>query len=316
AGVLYYALTGRWPHAEAGRANAPDAMRDPHGVIAPPRLVRGGVSAYLDELTTALLDQRLALPTADVLLAELSRLSAPVEETDEAYEDTEHPLGFDSYPYQRSEPPRQAGRKMAVGVLALVLIATAGLLVGIRLIASAGASSPDGRDATAPSTPAGEEAAPKPIALQASQVRIVDPKGDRTELRGVDAVVDGDQDTAWETQNYRRSPDFGGLKPGMGVLVDLGQARFVGAVAVNFSAPGATAEIRTGTADPGSSSAGDTEVVQSFKRVGETQVDLKTNHVFQVEQETRYLLLWITSMPATDDGRFQIGVQEIVVHAR
>ncbi|HET8643417.1 MAG TPA: protein kinase family protein [Pseudonocardiaceae bacterium] len=315
AGVLYFALTGYWPHAEAGRANLPDAVRDPNGILAPPRVMRGGVPAYLDQLTTNLLDRRLALPSADVLVVELGRLSTPVEADDEAYEDTESPLGFGSYP--RSEAPRRAGRKMAVGVLALVLIATTGLLVGAKLLSSAGAgaSSSGARGTAAPPT-AGDQAAPKPIELQSGQVRIVDPKGDRTELAGVAAVVDGRRDTAWETQNYRGNPRFGGLKPGMGVLLDLGQPRFVGAVEVNFSAPGTTAEIRTGTTDPGSSTAGDAEVVQTFKRVGEPMTDLHTNHVFQVEQEARYLLLWITSMPPASDGRFQIGVQEIVVHAR
>jgi len=316
AGVLYFALAGSWPHAEAGRANLPDAVRDVNGILAPPRLMRGGVPPYLDELTTNLLDRRLALPSADVLVAELGRLSTPAEaDGDEAYEDTESPLGFGSYP--RSETPRRVGRKMAIGVLALVLIATAGLVAGAKLLSSAGAgASSSGAKGTASPPTAGGEAAPKPIALKSDQVRIVDPKGDRTELTGVAAVVDNRPDTAWETQNYRGSPNFGGLKPGMGVLLDLGQPRFVGNVAVNFSAPGTTAEIRTGGTDPGSSSAGDAEVVATFKRVGEAATDLPTNHVFTVEQDTRYLLLWITSMPQASDGRFQLGVQEIVVYAR
>nr|BFE66953.1 hypothetical protein GCM10020092_002540 [Actinoplanes digitatis] len=61
-GILYYALTGRWPHAEIGRSRLPDAMRDANGVIAAPRQIRAGVPAYLDDLTMDLLDKRVVAP--------------------------------------------------------------------------------------------------------------------------------------------------------------------------------------------------------------------------------------------------------------
>src|SRR5437764_1989338 len=40
--ILYCALTGYWPHAEAGVSAVPDAIRDESGVLTPPRPVRGG----------------------------------------------------------------------------------------------------------------------------------------------------------------------------------------------------------------------------------------------------------------------------------
>src|SRR6185437_160181 len=46
AAVLYCALTGHWPHAEAGATALPDAVRDPSGALAAPRQVRGGVPGH------------------------------------------------------------------------------------------------------------------------------------------------------------------------------------------------------------------------------------------------------------------------------
>ncbi|HET9516667.1 MAG TPA: protein kinase family protein, partial [Actinoplanes sp.] len=79
-GILYYALTGHWPHAEAGPSALPDAVRDGGGGIAAPRQVRAGIPAYLDDLTMDLLDSRIAAPDAEVLAAELGRLDSAEEE--------------------------------------------------------------------------------------------------------------------------------------------------------------------------------------------------------------------------------------------
>src|ERR1700754_889712 len=79
-GILYFALTGHWPPAEVGPSSLPDAVRDGSGAIAAPRMVRAGVPAYLDDLTMDLLDDRLPLPSADVLAAELARLDVAADE--------------------------------------------------------------------------------------------------------------------------------------------------------------------------------------------------------------------------------------------
>jgi len=64
-GVLYYAMTGHWPHAEISVSTVPDATRDGNGSLTTPRQVRAGVPAYLDDLTMDLLDKRVASGSAD-----------------------------------------------------------------------------------------------------------------------------------------------------------------------------------------------------------------------------------------------------------
>src|SRR5262245_17433323 len=105
-GILYYALTAHWPHAEVGRSALPDANRDAAGNLAAPRQTRSGVPAYLDDLTMDLLDRRVAAPEADALAAELARLDAAEED----YEDV-GPLRF-TQGAATSEPPRSTPKIM------------------------------------------------------------------------------------------------------------------------------------------------------------------------------------------------------------
>src|SRR4051812_35398461 len=88
-GILYFSLTGHWPHSEIRGSALPDALRDGNGMVIAPRQIRAGVPAYLDDLTMDLLDKRVAAPEADALAAELARLDS----ADDDYEDA-GPLRF------------------------------------------------------------------------------------------------------------------------------------------------------------------------------------------------------------------------------
>ena len=331
--ILYFALTGHWPHAEAGTSALPDAVRDASGAVAAPRQIRAGVPAYLDDLTMDLLDNRLALPAADVLSAELGRLDSAA---DEPFYEEAGPLRFLSGPRDttavvdsggtRSEPQRTAVRKIAAGVAGLLVIAVAGLLFGISALGDDGtdAATPPsnspaavgGNDPTAENPVNGK---PQNFALSANQVRIVDPPdGDRQELEDADLVVDGNDNTGWEPNGYRTA-DFGNRKPGMGILINLGQPRTVSSVTVTLSDSGASAELRAGTSDPGSSAAGDDQVVKSYKRVGDPYEAFDATKMsftdFNPDQKYQYLLFYITELPRAGDGQwpYKVAVQEIVV---
>ena len=333
-GVLYYSLTGHWPHAEAlldggtgrrTRSALPDAVRDASGTMAAPRQVRAGVPAYLDDLTMDLLDSQLAVPSSDVLAAELGRLDTAAEEQ---YLDT-GPLRFASGDEAgRDLPPAAGGRKMLIGVVGLLTIALVGLLVGINALigddgdseagplATPGASTPAG-DAGEPGAPTTK---PEQVALAPEQVRVIDPDGTRSELDDVEKVVDGDPNEAWETESYRNSSNFGNAKAGMGILVDLGQPRAVTNVQVTLSAPDASAELRTGTKDFPETSAGDKDLVAAYTRIGEPFVKHDGSTMifssFEPDQKYRYLLVWITDLPQSEPGRYKVGVQEITVQSR
>ncbi|MFY1635366.1 protein kinase family protein [Solwaraspora sp. WMMB335] len=322
-GVLYFAMTGHWPQHEAGRTTLPDAVRDATGAVAAPRQLRSGIPAYLDDLTMDLLDPRLTLPTSEVLAAELSRLDAATEE--HYFDNSVGPLRF-AAAEDATESTQSSRRKIAAGVAGLLVIAVTGLFFGISALANN-----SGPDESSPTAPGGQATAtpgassestpppqPQPISLGADQVRIVDADGARDELEGVEAAVDGDSTTGWTTDAYERNPNFGNLKRGMGVLVDLGEPRSVTAVQVELSAAGASAELLAGPNDPGATRDGDNEVLDTFTdRIGEPFENAEgatlTFSGFSPDETYQYLLVWITKLPSIGGERYQIGVQEITV---
>lgn len=318
--IVYFALTGHWPHAElpnhTGSKSLPDAVRDANGTLASPRQIRAGVPAYLDELVTDLLNPTLTLPSAEVLAAELGRLDAVAEvEADASYYEPESGFGLGGFSATNAaEAPRPVGRKVAVGIVALVLVAAAGILISTRFLPSAGAGPPGSPNANQPSAGSSQAGPgkPTPIVLTKDSVRVIDPDGNRSELKNVDRVVDGNPDTGWETEHYTR-PKFGDIKRGMGILINLGQPRKV-SVEVTLSARGASADLRTGTADQPATKPGDQAILDTYKQVGEPITDGGVTMVFTLEEPAQYLLFWLTSMPKDSNDQYQIGVQEIVVH--
>ncbi|OJF09617.1 protein kinase family protein [Couchioplanes caeruleus] len=326
-GILYYSLTGRWPHAEAGTSALPDAMRDGDGAASTPRQIRAGVPAYLDDLTMDLLDKGITAPEADALTAELARLDAADEEYEEA-----GPLRFTQG--TAAEPVRST-RQIVVGVAALVVIALIGLVFGIRAISNSGKEQAPGSTQanTAPQggtqgngdgggPGSGPQGALKKIALTESMVRIVDPpNGEGNDSGEAKFTVDEDKETGWETQRFRSS-DFGNLKDGMGVLINLGSPRHVSEIRVEASAPGVAMDIRTGPNDPGDTRSGDDQIVKTYKKIGDedTPKTTGTKAIFPVSDGTQtfqYLLVFLSDLPPADDGEggFKVEVTDIQVYA-
>ena len=318
-GLLYYALTGTWPHAEISKSALPDAHRDSNGVLTTPRQVRAGVPAYLDDLTMDLLDKRVATPEADALAAELARLDA----ADEEYEDV-GPLRFTQ---SATTEPARSTRKIIVGVGALVVIALIGLIFGIRAITNSDDHNP-GRTTQAnvgtggDTTDGNSQAAtptPTKIPLTADMVRIVDPPpGTRADTGEAAYTVDNDKESAWETQGFN-DPFFGHIKPGMGVLINLGSPKHVADVRVETSAPGVGMDVRTGPSDPGNNSAGDKKVYETYKKVtdgdtGKTDGTLKIFDGFNEDTTYQYLLVWLSELPRGDGGKYRISVTNIEVY--
>ncbi len=319
-GVLYFALTGHWPHAEAGRTALPDALRDSAGALTSPRQSRAGVPDYLDALTMDLLDAQVAPPTAESLAVELGRLDSAA---DERFFDDSGPLRFTGE--ERAEPVRSTSRKIAIGIAGLVAVSLVALLILIPVLSGGGGG--EGRASGTQQAGVGTGApGPSAGATNPAQVsnrlpakaRVVDPKGrDQREVRGEEKVADGDVSTVWQTDRYDANFKVGGFKMGMGILIDLGGEHHVSGVQVDLTARGASAEMRTGTTDPGESAAAAQQMYQAYTRVGEPVADGPTRMAFggfDPDKTYRYLLLWISSMPRGDSGGYQIGIQEIVVN--
>jgi eukaryotic-like serine/threonine-protein kinase len=325
--VLYCALTGHWPHAEAGPTPVPDAIRDGEGNLAAPRQMRGGVPAVLDELTMDLLNPALPLPAADALVADLSRFEQEGSHPIFGGEESSGFRAFDAAA-EIAEPTRPANRKILIGVVGLLVIALAGVLGAVNVL-----SGPKGEVSGGGGGPAGTSTPqhtgqPKvtDLKLTPDQVHIVDDvKGKHNENdTDIGKAVDGDVTTGWRTDQYQGDANFGNLKSGMGVLIDLGAQKQVQSVKVQLSAAGSTLELRGSSAAPTTSGTyalattdGGAFKVDGadFTLMGEVKQDAGTTVILpgQPDSPVRYLVLWITKLPQIPNGKYQIGVQEITV---
>ncbi|GIG64414.1 hypothetical protein Pen01_07090 [Phytomonospora endophytica] len=303
--TLYCALTGMWPKEVPGPAILPDAARDESGGLLAPATALPGVPGYLDRLTTELLDPAEPPPSAAELVEELSRL-----EGTEGTDALEFVAGADDDETLTEHPAKPVGRRFAYGIAGMLVAALVALLVITSLLPDDTSSGQD------PGNTAQESEAPEvsaqQIKLTGTQVRLVDPKGDGDENDGVELTVDGKAKTGWETNEYHNRSNFGNLKEGMGLLIDLGEKREVTQVIVNLGSIGVELSLRAGN-----DASDDAAIISDFKTIGPMQVNDKASVRFQpdVGSSYQYLMVWLTDLPQIENGYYQAAVQEIQVYA-
>ncbi len=231
----------------------------------------------------------------------VSEMSAPSDDIFIIPDEPEPPISF-----IRSE------RSWIVPALVLVLIASALLLAGVLLSRSPIANvAPEfelpstGADPTTTALLDTNEIFP-PAILSASTIDRQGDGSERDELVGL--AYDGDVNTAWRTETYRR-PGFGDLKTGVGLLIDLGRTSEVNSVSIASITRGWRASIYVGNDFSGDAATWGDPAGQVLNGDGNAQVSLDGAVGTQ-------LLLWITEPGVSPDGsddndtadnRFELG---------
>lgn len=306
-GCLYAALTGRWPEQDvdgpsAGLRPAPTTSgRD--GRTCSPRQVRAGVPRGLEDVVVRGLSDDRAFPTAEALVTALHRAA----DADPA---ARAPAARPPRPRAIPDPVRRW--------LPLALVAALLLVVGTVSYSTGRSFGTVQREegelgeleALVESTPSpvpGQSGPGQRLDLTAANVRVTaydPPPGDDVENPGaVPNSIDSDPATAWDTERYDTSR-FGGLKQGVGLLLDLGEPVPVRQVEVGLR-PGTDVELRAG--DALGASADDLPVVASV-----TDSEAVARLVPEGAVTARYFLVWLTRLPA-DGGRFRSGISELQV---
>jgi putative peptidoglycan lipid II flippase len=124
----------------------------------------------------------------------------------------------------------------------------------------------------------------------------------------VPLATDGDPSTAWTTLTYD-SALLGNLKPGVGLLVDLGEVRTVAAVDLTLLGSGTDVELRAAPETQASPPqvVGGLRVVAAASDAG-TQVTLTP----QSPVSTRFLLVYLTKLPPYEK-LYKGGIGELKV---
>ncbi|MCS6711858.1 hypothetical protein JSY14_07420 [Brachybacterium sp. EF45031] len=197
-------------------------------------------------------------------------------------------------------------------VLAMVLAITS-ITSGSResltnpLATQAPPSSPAASASPAPSAAASSSPAASPSAAPAAPPRVTGAEivGDRPDHpEWTDRLTDGDLSGRWSTKLYG-SAEFGSVKDGVGIRLDLeGPAQVTAVVVTSAANSGGTLELRSVAPDgaPG-------EVLASAPFAGDGEVRLAPPAPVTAER----VMVWIPQLPADADrdGRFRAHITEI-----
>jgi hypothetical protein len=209
-------------------------------------------------------------------------------------------------------PAQRRGSRVLLWVAAAVLVVGAALLA-YQLGRSAG--TPD--EGSPSAAPNGGTNSPPPAALERISIASVidfDPVADQgsgTENPNLAPLaIDGDPQTAWTTLVYRDDPQLGGLKPGVGLVVDLGAPETVAEVTARLLGTGTSVQLRAAprSAQTVPTSAAGFQVVARAPSAGDTVALRPTRPV-----TSRFLLVYLTSLPQVEPARYQGSVAEITV---
>ena len=219
-------------------------------------------------------------------------------------------------PLVPAEPLTKDESRLALGIVAGFLILA--LIIGIWGMSRIGGNSdfslggPPTRAATAtaqpspgaasPSPSAGQPAAsPEPLAIL--KVEAYDPEGDGEENnRLTPTIYDGDRESGWVSENYR-SDKFGGLKKGLGVIVDLGPNKKPQTVQLVMPQQ-ADVEVHVGPDNR----------LEGATRIGEKKgAEGTVKFTVPADVSGQYVVVWFTELTEDDNGKRRARLNEVVV---
>lgn len=352
--LLYACLVAHWPGGE--RFGLPAAPLTGEGTPVPPAEVRSGVAPALNQIQQRIAGSNstfgVRLVTAQAIAGELAailgqasaasdlraRLAGPAQPSARAdfgsdgsaavstpppiptpasnrlYVSTPLPEGeetgdaFVDSVMERSErftpvPPPGPAKPTPRARLPLLFSALV-LVVAVGLVAAAVLTF---RPASAPAA-AGR--------LAISAVDDFDPKadggsgGENSGKAGL--AIDGNLDTVWPTEKYRK-PNFG-AKPGVGLVLDLGSVRDITGVTLHLSGRGTDVQLRIPkdvTDTPPMKGIASWKLFEEAKNVADTAELTWPDPV-----RTRFVLVYLTALPAIGNGQYQGGIAEVTVAGR
>lgn len=286
--VLYELLTGRPPFvADTEMATA---MAHVHNEPLTPRQLRAGVPRSLETVVTKAMAKEPAdrYQSAAELASALRGLDFHDDAMPSVVRDATPPSGI-------SPSFRQTERTWLVP--AAVIIALAAGLTALGFMFSRSEVG-EGLLRRGPA-PAADEGTP----ITGFTVRSFDPQGDdgvENEQRAA-AAGDGDPGTLWSTVRYK-SADFGNLKDGVGLILELPQTEKVQRVRISGPTSGWSGAVyvadRSGTS------------LDDWGQPEEEQSDISGSADFEFDPtEGRFVLVWITQL----GGGNRVEIAEITV---
>jgi serine/threonine protein kinase len=316
AALLYAALTGYWPGDE--QTDLPPAPIS-DGAPCTPRQVSAEVSHEIDAVICRALLQRTPRNEPPILTPAtfadaLAGVAPPIplpepapnpwgrpppgypvnpnDPSNWALPDAAH--GGPVPPHRRRNPTTErsaAARGILSVVIVLVLAAIAAAAWMISSNMHKGTTSTNGGQSPTSTGSASASTATILVPAGDSTYNAYSP-GNTEDGEKAPLAIDGKSDTAWSTQWYGTAK-LGGLKPGTGLILDMGRQVKLSQVEVLFGSGGTSADIYLGNNNTVS-----TDAFATFKQVASaTNVSGDYKYPISSSATGRYVLIWLTSLP-------------------
>jgi eukaryotic-like serine/threonine-protein kinase len=292
--VLYEMLTGDVPfRAETQVGVAMKHVNEPMPDVQTRRPeVSAAVASVVDRATTK--DPRDRYGTVAEMVRDLEQ-TLEVEAARHGGTTGEATSVLDSVPPHRRRLGRRrriSGPGIAAAIVVLALIA-AGVILASRLdLGDNGGTSGGGTSEVQLSNDAASE---------------FDPEGDGQETGTQEQAIDGNPTgTAWSSEHYD-TPDFGGLKDGVGLAIDAGSSVAAKSMTIRALTPGYDAQIYAINGSPPTSLSGWGRPVARVSDGGDSET------VTLPGRAAQSFLIWITKAPPAEDdpSRYQMEISDV-----
>jgi len=234
---------------------------------------------------------------------------------------------------RRRTRSRDRRRVARVAVPVVLVLAAAGVATGLALSSQPAAAGKNAAAVTQPSS----HAAPTPLASKPATSASAAPTPTATATApalppvtalpiasaagfGPGGLADGDNSRVasnaitrgapgpWQSQWYATA-QFGNLKQGTGLILDLGRTATVTSVRIDLASfQGANLQLRVGDSDGAPSSLRVAAVADDVG--GTVRLHLRS------PQQARYVLIWFTLLPPNGAGQYQATIYHVVVNGR
>jgi serine/threonine protein kinase len=228
--------------------------------------------------------------------------------------------GSGYWPYEEEPEPVRGGRPqrprrrwLRRTLIIVLTLALAGAMYAAFMLGRDDEKNPSTARTPSPST-----SGPGTPVVTGTPIPIVlggdfDPEGDPPEEnpQQVPRAFDDNPATSWQTSVYRGDAHLGGLKSGVGLVLDLGSQQDVGSVEVTLI--GAPTDLELFSTEPGENDP-PADLSATHRIAGLTAEG--DSAVFRIEPKThtRYLVIWLTKLPKVAGG-FQGKIAEITVRS-
>jgi hypothetical protein len=349
AALLYAALTGYWPgEQQTGLPQAPVS----DGVVCTPRQVTADVTPAVDGVVSRALLQRAGrqgppIESPDAFADALTSVAPPVPlpepapampggGRDQRY-DYARRDGYQGYPpnpddpgtwslpdrgrgggtYQRRYPAHERSAASRAIISVVIVLVLAAVAATAWVISTSLHKTPSSNQAaktphkTTVSHPVTRSTVLRPVGDTTFNI-LGSPPGNTEDPATASNAIAGNPSLAWATSFYLQ-PDFGGLKSGTGLLIDMGGEVRLSQVKVLFG----TACCTTAAIYLGNSAAMSPTALNNFTKVAPAATS-SGEHVYTISSSTtgRYVLIWLTGdLPPLQGqpGKYEALLSDIII---